>query len=384
MIGHLCKFAVLAFLAGLCFDEAATPRLPLLIPIPYDWHAVLFPLLGRISDARGRRPVLLFSLAGSTFALTATGLATGLWTLLAARFAAGLFAGSVSTAQAYVADISAPEDRAKRMGQLGAAIAAGFVFGPAVGGLLGEYGFSIASFCAAGLAFSNLILASFVLKESRRPDADSGRAKKPSLRAALGLFRRPVLGRVVLGLCLAMLAFVGMETTFPFLGKRHFDLTPQGLGAIFAITGVVTGIVQGLLLGRLSTRYGERALAIFGAVLMGASMFALPFAHSFWTASLAATGLALSSGLMTPSLHALLSRATPADEQGSVMGMAQGLTASVRAWGPGLSGLLYDANVFVPYFASAALMAFCAVLLRGLGQPQAEDAVAVPAEEPAH
>lgn len=333
------------------------------------------PILGRASDRYGRRPVILFSLAGSTLALTATGLATGLGSLIAARFIAGLMAGSVSTAQAYIADVTAPEERAGHMGKLGAAVAAGFVFGPAVGGLLGQEGFQLTAFAAAGLAFMNFLLASVVLAESRKPNAEARASGGFSFAALRSLFAEPTRARTIAALCMAMLAFVAMETTFAFLGKRNFDLTPRGMGVIFTITGIVTGAVQGLLLGRLTARFGERVLAMAGTALMGGALVALPFAHRFEIAATVTVFLALGSGLSTPSLHSLLSRATPEDQQGRVLGASQGLTASTRAWGPLLAGALYDIDVYAPYMGSALLMWACALLLRGVAQP----AVAAPA-----
>lgn len=321
------------------------------------------PVLGRISDRVGRRPVLLASLAGSALSLALTGVANSLALLLLGRVLAGLFGGSIATAQAYIADVTRPEERARFMGLLGAAIGMGFVFGPAIGAALGGLGFGAAAFAAAGLAAANLLVATFALRESRPPETRAIAAARRSPGALRHVFHHPAIGRILASTFLATFAFVGMEATFALLGQRRFDLDARGLGLIFTYVGIVIAIVQGGAIGRLSARFGERALAVCGAALMGASLLALPFAPTFTLALVLLGALAVGQGLVVPTLSSLLSRQAASEEQGGVLGAGQSLSAAARAIGPLTAGWLFDRGAAFPYVASAALVLLAAWLL---------------------
>ena len=221
-------------------------------------QCVSAPLLGRLSDRVGRRPVLLLSLAGSAASLALTGVANSLVLLLAGRALAGLFGGSISTAQAYVADMTEPRERAKYMGLLGAAIGLGFVFGPAIGAGLAPLGFGAAAFAAAGLAAANLAFACLRLPESHG-DRGWNRHTRASLASLLAGSRRSGAGRTLAGIFLATFAFVSLEATFALFSQQQFGLGPAGFGIVFTYLGLLIVCVQGGLVGRLSRRYEERA-----------------------------------------------------------------------------------------------------------------------------
>jgi MFS family permease len=324
------------------------------------------PFLGRLSDRVGRRPVLLLSLAGSAASLALTGAAHSLWLLLAGRALAGLFGGSISTAQAYVADVTAPRERAKYMGMLGASIGLGFVFGPAIGAGFSRFGFGAAAFFAAGLAAVNLAFAYFKLPESR-PRGEGLAGHAPVARAKFGaVLRRPAIARIVASMFLATFAFVGLEATLALFGQHRFGLGAAGFGLIFTYLGVVGVAVQGGLVGRLSRRYGERTLATLGAVLMGIAFAALAVAPDLLLAIVALSALGVGQGFVSPTLSTLLSRAGHAEQQGSTLGIGQSSNAAARAIGPIVAGGLYDLNRAVPYLAGACLVLIAAVLLSQL------------------
>jgi len=320
-------------------------------------------LLGRLSDRVGRRPVLLMSLAGSAASFLLSGLADSLWLLLVARALAGLFGGSIAAAQAYIADVTAPGERARYMGLLGAAIGLGFVFGPALGSFLARYGFGAAAFAAASLAAANLLFAFFRLPETRGTEEQRhahSRLDWSNLKDAL---HHPSIGRILAATFFSTLAFVAMEATFALLGEARFGLDAGHLGFVFAYVGVVMVVVQGGLIGRLVPRFGERALATAGSLFMAASLGALPLAPSLAAALGVLAVLAVGQGLTTPMLSTLLSRATDADEQGGTLGLGQSLAAAARAVGPIGAGWLYDRAAGAPYAAAAAVMALAAVLV---------------------
>ena len=319
-------------------------------------------VLGRVSDSRGRRPILLLSLCGSVLSMVLSGLATSLAVLMVARALAGLFGGSISTAKAYIADITAPEERARYMGLLGASIGSGFVLGPGLGaGLIAlGYGFKGAAFVAAGLAAVNLAFALFKLPEPAvRRDTAGG--FNPG--AWLSTLRRPNLGPTLAATFLTTFAFVGMETTFAYLGKARFNLDELHFGLVLLYAGVIGIIVQGSLIGRLTHRFGVRPIAATGGVLMGLALLLVPACTSLPAALGAMALLAVGQGFNTPSLSTMVSNYTPAEEQGSTLGVSQSLAAAARAVGPLVAGALYDLGIAFPYLLGGILALIAGVLV---------------------
>ncbi len=319
-------------------------------------------VLGRLSDRYGRRPVMLMSLVGSMSGLVFCGLATSLLSLCLARAVAGLFGGSISIAQAYVADVTTRAERARYMGFVGASIGLGFVIGPALGAgfiALG-LGFPAVAFTAAGLAGLNLVLAIWRLTESRSRSATNDRW---SFEAWSNALRQPGLARVLSATFLTTLAFVSMETTFAFLGRDRFGLDNLKFGLVLTYVGVIMIIVQGALIGRLTKRFGIQRVAATGAVLMGAALTSLPIAPALIWALIALGFLAAGQGLVVPSLSALTSRLAAADRQGAVLGVGQSLGAAARAFGPLAAGGLYDASVGLPYYVGGSLAVLAGLLV---------------------
>lgn len=310
-------------------------------------------LLGRLSDRVGRRPVLMLSLAGSAVSMVLSGLAGTLVLLCSARALAGLFGGSISTAQAYIADVTPRRERARYMGLLGASIGVGFVVGPALGAALVVLGagFAGAAFTAAGLAAANLAFAAVKLPESLPPEAGARRAL-PRLGESL---TRPGLWQALAATFLTTFAFVGMETTFAYLGQDRFGLDERGFGLVLVYVGVVVIVVQGGLIGRLTRRFGVRPVAMAGGGLMGLSLALLPFAPGLASTLVVMGMLAAAQGLSSPSLSTLISTAGGSGEQGSVLGLGQSLAAFARAGGPLVAGALYDLHLAAPYLLAGAL-----------------------------
>lgn len=320
------------------------------------------PLLGRLSDRVGRRPVLLVALAGSVVSFTLLGLADGYALLLLARTLAGFAGGSIATAQACIADVTAPADRSRAMGRLGASIGLGFVFGPALGAALSGYGFGAAAFVAAGLAAVNLVGAYFLLPETR-PVRTTSVVRRASWRLLGEAVRKPVLLPLLGATFLLMAAIVAMETTYALLGERLFALTPKGMGFVFTFVGLTMAAVQGGLAGRLQKRFGERSLVVAGAALVAVAMLALPHLASFGDSLVALGLLAVGQGLANPNLSSLVSRSAGADEQGGVLGLSQSLSAAARASAPLLAGALFDVGPVWPYLLGAMSAAAAGLLL---------------------
>ncbi len=352
---------------------------PLLIGLllsVYSLMQLLFaPLLGRLSDRYGRRPVLLYSLAGSLVGYLLFAFARSLPVLFLSRVIDGASGGNISTAQAYVSDVTTPENRAKGMGLVGAAFGLGFVLGPAVGGFLGSVGGNWAiGLCAAGLTGLNLIFAFFALPETRRANGPSSGER--SLSGVASAARLPAVG-LALGLFLLFTtAFSQMEGTFSvFLIARHLAPAGGALGAadealvreasakagwLFFAVGVASALVQGGLIGRLRKRFGEPRLVIAGMALVAAGLFAVPLAPSYGWLFAPMVLLAAGSGLCNPCLSSLVSQQAPDAQRGQTLGAYQAMGSLGRILGPALGGLLFSVGAGLPYVTAGAMAVACA------------------------
>jgi MFS transporter, DHA1 family, tetracycline resistance protein len=326
------------------------------------------PLWGRLSDRVGRRPVLIVSMAASVLAYLWIGSATALWMLFAARALAGACAGNIGAAQAYIADITKPEDRAKGMGLIGAAFGLGFIIGPALGGLLAGSDPATAdiespAWVAAGLSFVALAGVALLLRESLPADRRSGAPPHRRVAAVIGVLGRPVLSRLILIFFLVILAFAGMESTFALWANAQFGWGPAQVGYVFAYVGMLSAIMQGGLIGRLTRRFGEERLLFCGLALIGAGLLVLPFVRSLAGLVAGVSGLALGMGLTQPSTNSLISRRAGRDEQGEVLGVSQSVASFSRVVGPAAAGFCFTALGRNAPFVVGALLVAAALFL---------------------
>ncbi len=333
------------------------------------------PIWGRWSDKIGRKPIILVGLLGSCLSYLTLALATSLPLVFLARVVGGIAGANIPTAQAYIADVTTPENRARGMGMVGAAFGLGFIFGPAFGGLLSRFGPETPMWFASGLCLANLIAAWYLLPESRTADSSTrslGRIDafrhamaKPTLLLCLGLF------------FLVTLAFSGFETTFAIFSEARFGFTVSTIGLVFAFIGVVLALVQGVLVHRVVKVVGERRLIplAIGAIALGIGL--VPFAWNVPSLLGALGVLALGMGFNNPSLTSMVSKLSDPDDQGGMLGLASSLSSLGRAVGPAWGGYLYDAyGMTTPYFSAAAVMFItCAISFVGL---RAQRAVNVP------
>jgi DHA1 family tetracycline resistance protein-like MFS transporter len=324
---------------------------------------VFSPLLGRLSDRFGRRPVLLISLAISVLSYLWLGFANALWMLFAARLISGAGAGNIAAAQAYISDVTTPETRAKGMGMIGAAFGLGFTIGPALGGLVAgsePSGEALArpAFLAAALSLLAFFLASLWLKESLPPEARKATARPSRWRLARDLWTRHNLRQLILLLFITISAFAGMETTFALWANSTFGWGPAQVGGIFLYVGVVLVVTQGVLIGRLSKRFGEARLVTAGAAMIALGLIGLPLALALWRLLIVNALLALGMGLLNPSLTSLISQQADVDERGGVLGVSQSASSLARILGPAIAGPLFEGfGRDAPYLVGALIMA---------------------------
>ena len=323
------------------------------------------PLWGQLSDRVGRRPVLLVSLAGAATSYVALAFAGHLWVLFAARIFGGGMAGGITAAFAYAADVSTPANRAKAMGVVGAAFGIGFVFGPAIGGILAGSDPATADFTspalvAGALSTTAFLLTLFVLPESLTPERRAARGEAGAIgrmrafRLALG---RPMLLRLIALMFLSTFVFAGMETTFAMWSRREFGWGPEQNGYLFALVGIVSAFVQGGLVGRLARRVGEIRLVAIGAALLALGMFGIPLSPHLALLIPAVAAAALGFGLLTPSLNSLVSLQAASGMQGGMMGVARSATTLARVLGPTFAGLIFQYfGRQAPFLVGAAIM----------------------------
>ena len=306
-------------------------------------QVVFTPMWGRLSDRIGRRPVLLGSLVVTGISYVVFARADSLAILFGSRILAGIAGAAISTAHAYVADTTEPSRRTQGMGLIYAAFGAGFIFGPAIGGALSRFGYSIPGYAAAGLALVAAALAFFLLPESLTPEARRGAASRPKLRISpVRLFRRPVIGPALGLFYLSTLCFAAMEATFAIYGERKFQIGPQQVGYLMAFVGVVASILQAGVVGALARRFGEGSLVRVGVLVMGLGLVAMGLVPLFPLLVLSMGVIAVGSSLTGPSLAGLVSFAAGSKEQGAVLGIYSSMGSLARAIGPLLGGLAFD------------------------------------------
>ncbi|MBI3179354.1 MAG: MFS transporter [Deltaproteobacteria bacterium] len=323
------------------------------------------PLWGRLSDRIGRRPVLLVSIAGNVASLVVMGLAHDYTWLLASRFVGGMFAANIGVANAYVADVTPPSERARGMGLVGAAFGIGFVLGPFLGGELSVFGYAAPAFVAAGLAGVNLVGALFFLPESLPPDRRTAAAASPFVERWRLLREVEGIAPQLWVVFLQLFAFSMAEIAFVLFAKARLGFDVREAGRVFGYTGIVMVLVQGVLIGRATRRHGERRLAVFGLMLVGVGLVALPLSeHGGWLLLLGLmTFMAVGQGLIQPSLSSLLSQAAPAHMQGVTLGLARSVGALARAAGPPTAGALFaHSGHSAPFLWGAAITGVAALV----------------------
>jgi multidrug resistance protein len=304
------------------------------------------PVLGWFSDRYGRKPVLLCSLIGTAFGYFLMASANSLAMLFAARILAGVMGASVGTASAYIADITPPELRSKRLGLIGAAFGVGFVLGPAIGGILSHIWVPAPFWFAAGLSAINAALMWIVLVEPERHVSRQQRSLNLSETfSQAGSWR---LGMLVATYFIAIAGFGMVTVIFPQVCDRRYSLNQSQISYIFVMTGLIGALIQGGGIGRLSRRFGDANLAAAGCALMAASMIVMPLATTIPLFLLFAAGLAVGNSLSQPTLNALASKGASAELQGRVLGVLQSAGSLGRVFGPVIAGLLLQEDHLRP------------------------------------
>ncbi|CAN5586424.1 tetracycline resistance MFS efflux pump [soil metagenome] len=330
---------------------------------------IFSPVLGSLSDRYGRRPILFFSIIGSAIGYLFIGFAFALWMVFAGRIISGITGGNISTAQAYIADVTTRENRAKGMGLFGATFGLGFIFGPAIGGILSKFGTHVPFFFVSALALANAITLYFVLPESHKPNKNEEIRQNRIIELVVSL-KDSRFGLVTLLYFLVIVAFSIMTTTFVQYTMYRFGYNAEQNGYLFAYVGVLAILIQGGIFARLVDKFGEIWLIVVGCILLAGSFFAIPYVGPFsggLTALLVGIAFfSIGNSLASPALTSLASKEAHDEAQGKTLGILQSAASLARAIGPALSAfLLYSAaapeniddyTLFRTFWTAAAIM----------------------------
>ncbi len=324
------------------------------------------PFWGRLSDRIGRKPVLLATLAANAVGYLLLAFAPNIWVAVAVRLFTGLGAGNISTVQGYIADVTPPERRAGRMGMIGAAFGLGFIVGPGLGGLLaqpqmGHVGYQLPIFAASGAAVLAALGVMLFLRESRTK-ADPA-APRPAFLSGVSFARTDeVISRVLMVSLIYLAGFSAMEAAFGLWAEHRYAWTAREVGLSFMIVGLISAVNQGLVAGRLARRFGEARVLAVGMLLFGLSMvlqvaapvawfpagridlglFSIPLVAGWIIPVIMGIG-ACGMSLAMPNISSLISRSSPPDRQGAMLGLNMAAGSMARIVGPIVAGALYSA-----------------------------------------
>ena len=326
------------------------------------------PLLGRLSDSTGRKPLLLVSQVGTFIGFIITAFAPNLLVLFLARMIDGATAGNLSLAQAYISDITKPEERAKSFGVIGIAFGIGFLLGPAVSGILAKSDYRYPVFAAAGLSALSILATSLLLPEAKPvKNIDGRRLSLIAWGEYVKYFREPRLATRLWQFLLFAFPFAMFTSSFPLFAERRFTwhgapFGPEQTGFVYAWAGFLGILTQGPALGKLVKKFGESALNRVGFASYAVGYALLALSHSIPMLALAATVTAF-GGLIRPALTSLITQAAPKTEQGSVLGLTQSLTSVATIAAPPFAGILIQHGALTTYGMAAALITAIGLIL---------------------
>jgi multidrug resistance protein len=316
-----------------------------LVVAVYSFVQFLFnPILGKLSDKYGRKPIIVISLFINAIGYVLFAFTTSFIILLAARIVAGIGGSSISVAQAYIADVTTKENRAKGMGVIGAAFGLGFVFGPLMGGFLSSYGYMVTGFASAAFSILAFIVTIALLPESnlnRKTLAETKR-KLIDIDALKNVFAKPERAMLIFLFFVLTFSFANIYGTFALLGLQVYGFSDMQNGFMFGIIGLTSAIVQGGLIGRISKVVSKKNILKFGSFFIMAALALIPYGETFLGLAIICIFLSIGTGMFQPTVLSLISEVTPEDEQGVTLGVNQSVSAMARVLGPLWGGFAFE------------------------------------------
>jgi len=326
------------------------------------------PIIGRLSDKYGRKPLLLYSVFGTALSFLLFAVANSAPLIFLARILDGITGGNISVAQAVISDTTEPKDRAKWFGVLGAAFGFGFVIGPAIGGVLSKISLAAPFYFASAISLVACFIIYFVQKESLVKELVESKpvAKLFDIAAIVNALFEPYIGLLLIASFIATFAFSIFILGFQAFTNDILKLSPSSISLLFVIFGVVGLIMQGFATGKLVKIFGEVKLLIFGVILTGASFFFMGMATTFHLFIIASIMLAIGNSFLTPLLTTLLSKHTRKEDQGGILGINQAYASLANIVGPVIGGALATKHVSYAFYGAGltiVLMFFLTMII---------------------
>ncbi len=310
----------------------------------YSFMQFLFnPILGKLSDRIGRRPVILATQLITAVSYIIFSFSNSFFLLLFSRLLAGLGGSNIGVAQAYIADVTTKEERAKGMGIIGAAFGLGFVFGPLIGAFLSKYGYAFTGLASASFTMTAFIFAYFSLPESLKEPNKEGKIKIKVFDLAFikKILVNPSIGFLIALFFLIIFSIANIYGTFAILGYKFYHFTDQQNGLLFGITGFVSVLIQVGFIRVISQKLSERNIVLLGIFFMILGLGLIPYGGNFLGVAIVISILAVGTGILQPTIPSMISKYSPEDQQGAILGLNQSISAFARVLGPLWGGFAY-------------------------------------------
>lgn len=302
------------------------------------------PVIGRLSDRYGRRPMLILAVSATILGFLILGFAKSLWVIFLSRAVDGLLGGNTALARAYITDITEPKDRAKSLGLIGAAFGLGFIIGPVMGGYLSLAGLNVPAFVAAGLAIISLIAIIIWLPESLPPEQRRQMRTNPhtafTLSNLLDEFQRPCVGPLLIISLFYGFAFTLFQSNFSLYAKEVLKLSVQNTGLVLTYVGVLSVLVQGFAIGKLTKRFKERSLITTSIVLLAVTLLIWGFTRQIWLLLVILAPIALSAGILNTLITSQITKAVYKEDVGGTLGLTSSMQTLAQITTPGMGGLI--------------------------------------------
>ncbi|MFH0735073.1 MAG: MFS transporter [bacterium] len=323
------------------------------------------PILGKVSDKIGRRPIIVITLLITSVSYIMFSFAHTFWMLFLSRLLAGFGGSNIGVAQAYIADITSKEERAKGMGMIGAAFGLGFLFGPMIGGFLSQYGYEYASYGSAAFSFIAFVFAFFFLPESKKilTEKTDMNYKIIDFRFAKETLKHPTIGLLIFVFFLLVFSMANIYGTFPLIGSKFYHFSNKDIIYLYVIMGLMGAIIQGGLMRYLTQKISEVKLVMFGMVCLTIGLGLIPYGINYTGVVVAIIILSIGNGILQPVVISMISKYSPEHNQGETLGFSQSLSALGRVFGPLWGGFAYDFIGYQAPFLTGCVISFIALLL---------------------